>query len=259
MSARLRAGETVYSAWVGSSTPFVAEALAQGSWDAVIVDMQHGAVGYDAMVSLVASVTGAGAPALVRIPLGDEGMIGRVLDAGAQGVIFPMINTGQEAARHGRTAKYPPEGFRSWGPARALEILGYDKQQYLTDANDLCMTWVMVETETALGNVDSILSSKAVDGVFVGPNDLCVSLSKGKLVDPSEKVVMDALDHILRKAQAHRVVPGIYANSPELARRYADMGFRFIALGNELTYARIGGEFLLDMVRNPDAEGSSGA
>lgn len=252
LSARLKAGETIFSAWMSNPAKYVAQVVAQGSWDSVVVDMQHGTFDYESMLETVAIVTASGKAAIVRMPLGDEGMIGRILDSGAQGVICPMVNTGQDASRFGRETKFPPLGLRSWGPHRALDVLDFDKNDYLAEANDFCLSWAMVETETALGNIDSIMSSKAIDGVFIGPNDLCVSLTGGKMVDPGEKVVMEAVDHILRKAHAHRVIPGIFANTPELARTYSDMGFKFITVANEIAYARIGGEFLLDMIRNPD-------
>lgn len=254
LSDRLRGGETLYSAWLSTPARFVAETVAQGSWDSVVIDMQHGTLDYASMLDAVTAVASQGKAAVVRPPLNEEGTIGRILDAGAQGVICPMVNTGQDASRIGRSAKFPPLGSRSWGPHRALSVLNMDKDDYLARANDICFCWAMVETETALSNIDSIMSSKAIDGVFVGPNDLCVSLTKGRAADPNESVVLEAIDHILRKAHAHRIVPGIYANTPELARKFADMGYRFITLGNELTYARIGGEFLLDMVKNPEDE-----
>jgi len=252
LSARLKAGETVYAAWVGSPSLAMAEAVAQASWDAVVVDMQHGAVGVESMIDLVGGVVRAGKPAMVRMPMSDEGMIGRILDAGAEAVICPMVNTGQDASRLGRSAKYPPLGFRSWGPQRALQVHGLDREDYLAQANGFCLAWAMVETETAIANIDSILSGRAIDGVFVGPYDLCVSLTRGEALDPSHPVVMEALDLIVRKARAHRVVPGIYASTPDHARTYSTMGFKLIAIGNELTYVRIGGELLLEAAREAD-------
>lgn len=252
LSARLKAGETVHAAWVGSPSLAVAVACAQASWDAVIIDMQHGAVGVESMFDLVAGVVRAGKPAMVRMPMSDEGMIGRILDAGAEGVVCPMVNTGQDASRLGRAAKYPPVGLRSWGPMRALQAHGLDGKEYLAEANGFCLAWAMVETETAIANIDSILSGRMIDGVFVGPYDLCVSLTKGEALDPTHPVVLEALDLIVRKARAHRVVPGIYASTADHARTYAAMGFKLIAIGNELAYARIGGELLLEAAREAD-------
>lgn len=250
MSAKLDAGETVYAAWVGTPVRAVAEAIAQGSWDAVVIDMQHGAIGYESMLDLVSGVAGAGKPAVVRMPMGDDGLVGRILDAGSQGVICPMVDTGHEAAALVRATKYAPVGMRSWGPNRAMAALGVDKGGYLAQANDICLAWAMIETDTAIANINSILSNKALDGVFVGPNDLCISLTGGKVVDPSEPQVLEAINQIARKAGAHSVHAGIYANNPDLARIYAEMGYRFIAIGNELTFARLGGELMLEAARD---------
>lgn len=253
LSARLKAGETVFAAWLGSPSLAVAEAVAQASWDAVVIDMQHGAIGVESMFDLVAGVVRAGKPAMVRMPMSDEGMIGRILDAGAEAVVCPMVNTGQDASRLGRSAKYPPIGLRSWGPTRAMQVHGLDRDDYLAQANGFCLAWAMVETETAIANIDSILSGRAIDGVFVGPYDLCVSLTKGSALDPSHPVVMEALDLIVRKARAHKVLPGISASTPDHARIYSAMGFRLIAIGNELSYARIGSELLLEAARETAA------
>lgn len=253
LSARLKAGETVFVAWHGTPSVAIAEASAQASWDAVALDMQHGVIGVESMIAMVAAIIRAGKPALVRMPLGDEGMIGRILDAGAEGVICPMVNTGQDASRFARATKYPPMGYRSWGPIRAMQVHGMSREEYTSRANEFCMAWAMVETETALANIDSIFSGRTIDGVLVGPYDLSISLSKGASLDPSQPQVMEAFDLIVRKARAHRVVPGIYASTADDARVYAAMGFKLILMGSEMAYARIGGELLLEAAREADA------
>lgn len=250
MSARLDAGETVYAAWIGTPGRAVAETIAQGSWDAVVIDMQHGAIGYEAMLDLVNTVAGVGKPAVVRMPMGDDGLIGRILDGGAQGVICPMVDTDDQAAALVQATKYAPVGMRSWGPNRAMAALGIDRDGYLAEANGFCLAWAMIETDTAMTNINSILSSKSLDGVFVGPNDLCVSLTGGEAVDPGEPRVLEAIEQIVRQARTHSVHAGIYANNPDLARVYAEMGYRFIAIGNELTFARLGGELLLEVAKD---------
>lgn len=254
LSARLAAGETLYAAWLSVPSRALAESLAQCTWDAVIVDMQHGAIGYESMLDMVGGIAGAGQPAVVRMPMGDDGLVGRILDAGSQGVICPMVDTGHEAAALVRATKYAPTGMRSWGPNRAMAALGLDRDTYLAQANDVCSAWAMVETDTALSNINSILSHKALDGVFVGPNDLCIALTGGRAVNPSEPEVLDAIALIARRANAHGIHAGIYANNPDLARIYADMGYRFIAIGLDLTYARVGSELLLEAAKDAGEE-----
>ena len=258
LSARLAAGETLYAAWLGIPSRELAGSLAQCTWDAVIVDMQHGAIGYESMLDMVGGIVGAGKPALVRMPMGDDGLVGRILDAGSQGVICPMVDTGHEAAALVRATKYAPAGMRSWGPDRAMAALGLDRDSYLAQANVFCSAWAMIETDTALGNINSILSHKALDGVFVGPNDLCIALTAGRAVDPRAAEVLDAVSLIARRAGAHGVHAGIYANNPDLARIYADMGYRFIAIGQALTYARVGSELLLEAAKDAGDGDSSG-
>jgi len=215
--AALTAGEVILSSWLTIPSAIVADLLAGDGWKTVVVDMQHGLVGYRDMVAAVAAVKRAGAAAVVRVPVRDDGMIGRALDAGAEGVICPMINSGQEASWLVKNAKYPPIGQRSWAPMQALNLLGMDKADYLTRANDLVVNMAMVETRLGLNNIDSICSTPGIDMIFVGPNDLSVSLSEGQRVDPADPEVEKGLRLVLRKCEAHSVFPGIFANSVELA------------------------------------------
>ncbi len=234
--ALLSSGKTVLSAWMALPSPLVADALAGDGWDSVVVDMQHGLVSYDAMVGCVAAIQRAGCAAIVRVPIRDEGLIGRALDAGAEGVICPMINSGQEASWFARSAKYPPMGQRSWAPMQAMNLLQMDAGTYLARANDIVVTMAMVETVTALKNIDSICSTNGVDMIFVGPNDLSVSLSEGQRVDVNDPEVEKALRLIVRKCEAHGVFSGIFANNLEMAKKYREMGFGFISLGTDLGF-----------------------
>lgn len=248
--ALLSSGKTVLSGWMAIPSPLVADILARAGWSSIVIDMQHGLVGYDDMVACVAAISRAGCAAIVRVPVRDDGLIGRAMDAGAEGVICPMINSGQEASWLTRNTKYPPMGQRSWAPTQALNLLGMDKDQYLASANDLIVTMAMVETQTALKNIDSIASTPGVDMIFVGPNDLSVSLSDGARVDPNDYAVDKALDLILRKCEAHSVFAGIFANNVEMGRKYRDMGFRFISVGSDMNYLEAGSHAALTGVNS---------
>lgn len=246
---RLEAGETILAGWVSTASARVAEAMVASDWEAIVVDMQHGIIGYHPMVEMVQAVTRANLPAVVRVPLDDEGEIGRALDAGAAGIICPMVNSGRDAGWLAQAAKYPPVGVRSWSPVPAMAVMGLDKDTYLHGANAETLTWAMIETGPAVNALDAVLSIEGIDGVFVGPNDLCVSLTGGKKVDPAEPAVLEAVEKIAQKTQAHRRFAGIYANTPELARRYAEMGYRFIAVGNDRLCLVQGSRMLLEQSR----------
>jgi len=227
----------------------IAETLVAGGWDAVIVDMQHGSIDYQPMLAMVQIIAREGVPALVRVPLDAEGMIGRALDAGASGIICPMINSGRDGAWLAQATKFPPLGARSWGPAGAMTAMKLDKESYLSGANAETLAFAMIETRGAVDALDAILSNEGVDGVFVGPNDLNVSLSAGKSVDPTDAKTMDAVEKIAQRARIHRRFAGIYANTPGLARAYAKMGYGFIAVGNDRGYLAEGARLALEQAK----------
>lgn len=249
LKARLEAGETLLTAWLSLPAPLIAEALARDGWDAVVIDLQHGLASFDDMVEAVAGVHRCGAAPIVRVPLADEGLIGRALDAGAEAIISPMINSGQDAAWLAKTCKYPPLGQRSWAPFRAMEVLGFGKDEYLQQANGFTVTLPMIETRWALKNIDAIASTEGIDALFVGTNDLCVSLTEGAACDPTHAEVIKALEQVVRKCSAHGVVAGAYANTPEIARRYRELGFKLIAVGNDAGFLRAGSQTALAAAR----------
>lgn len=247
---RLNSGETVYSAWMTVPSSLHAEALAEDGWDAIVIDMQHGFSAYDDMLASVAAINKAGCAPIVRVPIRDDGLLGRVADTGAEGVICPMINSGQEASWFARSIKYPPEGQRSWAPKRALSLFGMDNAKYLAQANDITVTMAMVETAVAIKSIDSICSTPGIDMIFAGPNDLCVNLTEGKHVDPMRNEVVRALELIVRKCEAHGKIAGAYANNTDIARTYREMGFQFINVGNDQAYMQAGSRGALEAAKS---------
>lgn len=245
LKKRFEEGETLYAAWHGFAAPEVAVALARDGWDAVVVDMQHGQAHYSDMAEAVAGIAAAGSAPVVRVGIGDEVLLGRAPDAGAVGIICPMINSGQEAAAFARACKYPPLGQRSFALVRAMDVHALSGAEYLKAANELVLTFAMIETAQALKHIDSICSTPGIDAVFVGPNDLSVSLSDGAAVDPTLPKVEQALRLVVRKCAAHQVVAGAFANTAEIARAYRDMGFRFIAVASDAAYLSAGSRAML--------------
>ena len=240
LRSRLEAGETLFTAWCLLPEPLTAEMLARQEWDCVTLDCQHGFIDYADMLAIVMAIQGVGKPALVRAPLGDEGFIGKALDAGADCIIAPMINTPADAVWFAEAANYPPVGQRSWGPMRAMDVTGLDKDAYLANGNDLTLAWAMLETKEALDNIDLLFTTPGIDGVFVGPNDLCNSLTGGEHVDPGHEKVVEALDLIIEKTREHNGYAAIYASTPDVARAYAAQGFQLIALGSDASFLRNG-------------------
>ncbi len=240
-AARLRAGETVFSGWCGLPYPIVAETIGRDGFAAVTLDSQHGLWDLNAILTTIAAVRQGGAAPVVRVPVGDFATVSRVLDFGAEGVIAPMINTPADARALAASAKYPPIGERSWGPHRAMTLAGLsDQSLYLREANDHVVTLAMIETRTALGNLDAIVDTPGVDGLFLGPSDLSIALSDGKNLDPLSKDVDRELDRIVAAADKAKKIPGAYCHSAERAAALAKRGVRFLAVMSDLAMLRAG-------------------
>jgi len=251
LAKRLRAGETVFSGWCGLPYPIVAETLGRDGFPAVTLDGQHGLWDLASILTAVAAIRQGGAAPIVRVPVGDFATVSRVLDFGAEGIIAPMINTPADARALAAAAKYPPLGERSWGPHRATTLAGLaDQSVYLREANDHVVTLAMIETRTALQNLDAIVDTPGVDGLFLGPSDLSIALTDGKNLDPLSKDVDRELDRILAAAQRGKKIPGAYCHSAERAAALAKRGVKFLAVTSDLAMLRAGAAAALKMLKS---------
>ncbi len=241
LARRLHAGETVFAGWCSLPYPIVAETLGREGFPAVTIEGQHGLWDLSAMLTGIAAVRQGGAAPVVRVPVGDFATVSRVLDFGAEGIIAPMINTAADARAFAASAKYPPLGERSWGPHRATTLAGLpDQSVYLREANDHIMTLAMIETRTALANLDAIVDTPGIDGLFLGPSDLSIALSDGKTLDPQSKDVERELDRIVAATQKAGKIAGAYCHTPERARALGKRGVRFLAVMSDLAMLRAG-------------------
>ncbi|MBA8838522.1 4-hydroxy-2-oxoheptanedioate aldolase [Ochrobactrum sp. RH2CCR150] len=250
LSSRLRAGETVLSAWSSLPEPLTVEILAHTAFDAVTLDMQHGGHDEASVLRSVGLVLNAGKPPVVRIPVGRFDMASRALDFGAQAVIAPMINSAEDARKFAASMKYPPVGERSWGVFRANADYGTPgSNDYLTTANQDTLAFAMIETRDAYDALDAILDVRGIDGVFVGPADFSIAWSNGREANPNSDAIIEPISNIARKAAAAGKIAGIYSPSPEFARRYIPLGFRFVTVSNEGGYLRLAAQKLVETVR----------
>lgn len=241
LARRLRAGETVHTAWCMLPSPTVTEFVAREGFPAVLIDLQHGMMDLAAALDAVGLVRLAGAAPAVRIPVGDFATASRVLDFGAEGVIAPMINTAADAAAFAAAVKYPPVGARSWGPLRAAPLAGYaDPKDYLAAANAETVSFAMIETRGALANVDAIAATPGIDALFVGPSDLSIVLSDGASLDQSSPAVVAELAGVVAAAERAGKIAGIYCSNADRAAEMGRLGFRYIAVGSDLGFLRAG-------------------
>lgn len=241
-------GGPVYMIWCQMPGEGQAAAMVRGGFGGVLADMQHGFASYDEMRLMVQATGRAGGVPMMRPPLDDFGMAARALDAGASVIIAPMINTVSDAARLVDAAKYPPLASRSFGPAQALELWGMDAQSYLSAANDLTCVLAMIETAEAISNLDDILGVDGIDGVFVGPYDLSINLSGGKVGGADDPEVIDVLPKIVACARKHGKLSGIYASGAEQAKGFADLGFNLISAISDAGLVAAGSRAVLNKV-----------
>lgn len=215
--------------WVTLAVPYVVEQFGAAGFDCVLLDRQHGVGGQIELVNCLTAARAGGLPALVRPVTADAGGIGQALDAGAQGVVCPLIETAADAAEVVRAVKYPPVGSRSWGPYAGKFVLD---GEYFDEANSWTVACVQIETAGAVEALDDIMRVDGLDMVLVGPNDLAVALTGRR--DIRAPTVTVAIDEILRKAREHDVLAAIYANDIDYARPLVQAGWDVIAVGTDM-------------------------
>lgn len=249
LAKRLRAGESLFTAWMSMPEPLIADHVAREGFDAVTFDMQHSSIDLLSAMRGISAVNHAGKPAGVRLALDAFGDGARLLDVGAEIIIAPMINSVADAKKFASAVKYPPLGDRSWGGNRFQQLTGMNPQDYLRQANEMTVTLAMIETTAALAAVDDILAVPGIDGVFAGPSDLSITLLKGEKLDPNHQVVRDAFAKIMAAAKKAGKLTGCYAPSPERAKELAAEGWGFITLINDSLMVRGGAQTALKVVR----------
>jgi 4-hydroxy-2-oxoheptanedioate aldolase len=231
MRSRFAAGETLFTAWSAMTSPHLAGVIAATGYDAVTLDMQHGAHDVASIFACTESVRRTGAHVVVRVPVGANDMVSRALDFGAEAIIAPMINSIADALAFAKAAKYPPMGQRSWGPTRAIELYAAKGgSEFLLSQNATTMCFAMIETREALDCLDAILDLDGIDGVFVGPADLSIALNNGAAVDPLGPIVSAAAHDIAKRTRAKSKVAAIFCVDDARAKTYEEQGFQLIAL-----------------------------
>jgi 4-hydroxy-2-oxoheptanedioate aldolase len=224
-------GKAVVNGWLAIPSGFSAEVMAQCGFDSVTVDLQHGVQDYLSMVACFQAMQAHPVTPMVRVPWNEPGIIGKVLDGGAYGVICPMVNTKKEAESFVSACKYPPMGTRSNGPIRAAmygEATSYQKV-----ANDETLCIPMIETRTAVKNLAAILDVEGIAGVYIGPSDLGFSYGLVPKLDREEPEILKIYDKILKECGKRGIFAGIHTGGSAYAARAIGMGFRLVTIAND--------------------------
>ena len=257
LRARLAQQEKIFAAWIASGNPRMAEAAVSTGYDAAIFDLQHGEGSFADARDGIAAVRLAGKPTGIRVGVECYSDAARLLDLGAEIAIMPMVNTVEDAQKLVETLKYPPVGGRSWGPPRAVNLLGLQIESYRTSANDNVIVLAMIETRLAVDALQDILAVPGLDGVFVGPSDLSISLSRGKALDHRMPEAVAVMEKVAKAARKKKKVSAIFCAGGEAAARHAKLGFDILAVGSDWGFLADGAKAALQIARGDAAEGGA--
>lgn len=241
-----RDDQPAVNGWLAVPNSFSAEVMARQGWDSLTIDLQHGLVDEAALVPMLQAISTTATVPVVRVPWLAPGILMKALDAGAQAVICPMVNTREDAQRLVAYTRYAPQGTRSFGPVRAGLVLGDD---YATEANRQVVVFAMIETAQALDNLDAICSVEGLDAVYIGPSDLSLSLGCKPVFDDVEPKVAQAISHILERARAHGLQAGVHNGRPDVALARAAAGFRFVTVSSDARILAAGSQQILAAMR----------
>ena len=251
-------GRSSINGWLSIANSFTAEIMAAQGYDSIGIDLQHGAVDYQDALTMLQAMRASNVVPLVRVPWLEPGIIMKALDAGAYGVICPMINTADQAAQFVSYVRYPPVGQRSFGPTRANFSAGGN---YAAEANGEILAFAMVETAEAMANLDAIAATPGLDGIYVGPADLTFSLAEGRLTpafDREEPEMIEALHKIVAACKAHGIRAALHCGTPDYAARAIGWGFDMTTVSNDVRLLAGAADATVKKFRSLTGQTSSG-
>ena len=248
LKQRIAQKEGVVNGWLSMPCAFSAEIMAHQGWDSLTIDLQHGVIDYSDLLPMLTAISTTDTVPLVRVPSLEPGLIMKVLDAGAYGVIAPLINTADDARALVAACRYPPLGMRSFGPHRAMLYGGAD---YAKHANDEMLVLGMIETREGVANLEEILAVEGLDGIYIGPADLALSHGHTPGFDHGDGPMETLIDEIVARARQHGSVIGIHNGTAAHARRMLARGCDLVTVGADTRLLMTGAQAVLrDMERS---------
>ena len=247
-AAKVRNRETVVGYWVVLDSPAMAERLARLGWDYVSLDAQHGLFGYSGMLAALTAIDAGGrSVGMVRVAANDATSIGRALDAGAAGVIVPLVNTAEDATKAVSAGRYPPVGIRSYGPMRSMLRIGPAP----AEADASVVVLAMIETPEGLDNVEAIAATPGLDGLYIGPSDLTLAVGGTTSTDPSVADAFEAaLVRIRRACEENGIAAGLHTRSGEEAAKRTSEGFTVLSVAGDAQHLEVVAKSHLDAARS---------
>ncbi|MGO2155876.1 MAG: aldolase/citrate lyase family protein [Serratia proteamaculans] len=257
LKAAFRQQQPIINGWLAIPSGYSAEITGHQGYDSVTVDLQHGMIDFASALSMLQALSSTPATPLARVNSNEPAQIMRLLDAGAWGIICPMISTAEQAQQFVSACRYPPMGTRSFGPARALLYGGKDYPEY---ANEEILTLAMIETREGLDNLDAILDTDGLDGIFIGPNDLSLTLTGHASAESQHPDMLAAVELVLARSHAHKKLAGIFCTSGQAAASRLAQGFQFVTPANDVMQLGRAAREAVALARGetPTASGTSG-
>ena len=223
--------DAAVNGWLSIPSSVTAELVSRQGYDSIVVDLQHGLIDYNSALPMMQAINaGSDATIIARPPWNEPGIIMKLLDAGAWGILCPMINNRADAEAFVSACHYAPKGSRSVGPTRAMMMFGPD---YIKRANDHVITLAMIETQEAFENAREIAETPGLSGLYIGPADLAQSLGYPVELDPTSDEMIKAIEQIRDAAKAAGKKAGMHCMMPAYAKQMAKRGFDFVTLGND--------------------------
>jgi 4-hydroxy-2-oxoheptanedioate aldolase len=240
-------GGFAVNGWLQIPNSFTAELMANQNWDSLTLDMQHGVIDYSSAIAMLQAISTTNVVPLARVNWNEPGQIMKILDAGAYGIICPMVSNRKEAENFVQACMYPPKGYRSYGPIRGLVYGGPD---YADEANNEILKFAMIETKESLNNLDEIMQTPGLDGIYIGPADLSLAVGKKPSFDkPEGDPVYEVIMKILEHAKKNKIVAGIQNAQPEYADKMIKKGFQLVTIGTDQRFMTAAAKGALSIIR----------
>ena len=249
-------GKAVINGWLQIPNSFSAEVMAHQGWDSITIDMQHGVVDYPNALQMLQAISTTDVVPIARVNWNEPGQIMKILDAGAYGVICPMVSNRKEAENFVKACLYPPKGYRSYGPIRGLLYGGSDYGKY---ANDEIIKLAMIETRESLENLDSIMSTPGLTGIYIGPADLSLAIGEEPSFDkPEGDKVYDTIMKILEHAKKIKIIAGIHNMKSEYAEKMIKKGFQLVTVGSDQRFMSAGAKDAISRFKKINTKDTKG-
>ena len=240
-------GGSAINGWLQIPNSFTAELMANQNWDSLTLDMQHGVIDYSHAISMLQAISTTNVVPLARVNWNEPGQIMKILDAGAYGIICPMVSNRKEAENFVQACMYPPKGYRSYGPIRGLVYGGPD---YADEANNEILKFAMIETKESLDNLDEIMQTPGLDGIYIGPADLSLAIGEKPSFDkPEGDPVYEVIMKILEHAKKNKIIAGIQNGQPEYADKMINKGFQLVTIGTDQRFMTAASKAALSIIR----------